>query len=457
MPNPQPALDYARAHRTDHLGSLQAFLRIPSISTLPEHKLDIQRAAEWLAEQLGRLDFQSIQILPTERHPVVFGERLTAGSAAPTILVYGHYDVQPADPLDLWETDPFDPAVREENLYARGASDMKGQVVAHLKAVESIIERAELPVNLKYIFEGEEEIGSPSLPGFVNQHKDLLAADLCLNADASILGKELPAITYGLRGLAYFELRLQGARQDLHSGTYGGVVDNPAQVLADLIAGMKDRDGRIQLPNFYDDVRPLSDEERQRLRELPQDAAWWREQAGTEQLFVEKGYTPTESGTARPTLDVNGLLSGFTGEGSKTVLPSKAMAKISTRLVPDQDPARIKASLIEYLEREVPDTMSWDLLDHSKAPPALIPIDSPAVRSAAYAFQQVWGREPMFNRMGGTVPIVALLQAEMGMDTLMLGFGLPDDNLHAPNEKLYLPNFYRGIETFIHFMFNYTN
>lgn len=455
MSDRQPALEYARSHRDQNLAALQDLLRIPSISTLPEHEPDMLAAAEWVADQLRELEFDQVKIIPTDRHPVVYGEKMEAGQDSPTLLVYGHYDVQPADPLELWDSDPFVPTVRGDNLYARGASDMKGQVIAHLKAVEAIANTGELPVNIKYMLEGEEEIGSPSLERFLEAHGDLLSADLCLNADASIIGAEIPSITYALRGLAYFEIRLRGAEHDLHSGTYGGVVDNPAQVLSELIAGMKDRDGKILLPGFYDDVRELSDEERQALADLPQTDDWWQEQAGTEHLFLEKGFTATESGTARPTLDVNGLLSGFIGEGSKTVLPAAAMAKVSTRLVPDQHPAKIKASLIEYLEANVPPSMDWELLDHAKSPSAIISIDSLAVQAASAAFEKVWGREPLFTRMGGTVPIVGLLNNELGIDTLMLGFGLPDDNLHAPNEKFHLPNFYRGIETFIHFMYGF--
>lgn len=451
----QPALDYASSHRDESLAALKELLQIPSISTLPEYESDMRSAAEWVADRLASLGFEKVQIMPTERHPIVFGEKMDAGKNAPTILVYGHYDVQPTDPLELWETDPFQPTIRGDNLFARGSSDMKGQVVAHLMAVEAITATGEMPVNVKYMIEGEEEVGSPSMEGYIADHATLLAADLCLNADSAILGPEIPAITYGLRGLAYFELRLRGSSHDLHSGSFGGVVDNPAQVLAYLIAGMKDRQGKILLPGFYDDVRVLTPEERQALGQLPQTGDWWREQADTEHLFVEEGFTATESGTARPTLDVNGILSGFTGEGSKTIIPASAMAKISTRLVPDQRPEQVKAGLIEYLRDHVPPTMDWELLDHAKCPAAIIPIDSKAVRAARPAFQAVWGREPLFTRMGGSVPVVGELQSQLSIETLMMGFGLPDDNLHAPNEKLYLPNFFRGIRTYIQFMYEF--
>lgn len=445
------AVQYARDHQQDAFKDLVELLEIPSISTLPEHKEDMQRAAQWLADRLTELGFTDVAIMPTARHPVVFGEHLEAGPEAPTILVYGHYDVQPSDPEDLWKTPPFEPTQVGDDLFARGASDMKGQVVAHLKAVEAMMKSDALPVNIKYMFEGEEEVGSPNLEQFLEVHKDKLDADLCLNLDAGILAADTPAITYALRGLAYFEIRLKGAETDLHSGRYGGVVDNPAQVLAHLIDGMKDRQGKILLPGFYDHVRPLSEEERADLAKLPSDEAWWKKQSGADELFGEPEYSPTERATARPTLDVNGLLSGFTGEGSKTVLPARAMAKVSMRLVPDQRADRIERSLTEYLELNVPATMEWELINHAGSPPGIMERDSDAVRAASQAFQIVWGKEPLFTREGGTVPVVGYVQELLGLDSLLLGFGLPDDNLHAPNEKFHLPNFYRGIETFIHF------
>lgn len=451
MTDPKPAIEYARAHKSEALSALKDLLRIPSISTLPEHAPDIQRAAEWLADGLKELGFAEVQILPTSGHPIVFGEYMQAGDEATTLLVYGHYDVQPPDPEDLWETPPFEPTEKDDNLYARGASDMKGQVVAHLEAVRAMIMTAGMPLNLRYMFEGEEEVGSPNLAEFIQQHQDKLEADLCLNLDAGILAPDTPAITYALRGLGYFEIRLYGSETDLHSGRYGGVVDNPAQVLAHLLHGLKDREGKVLLPGFYDDVRPLSEEEREELAKLPQDEDWWKEQAGAEVLFGEPEYTPTERATARPTLDINGLLSGFTGEGSKTVLPAKAMAKLSMRLVPDQSPADVKRSLQEYLEENVPPTMTWELLEHSSSPPGMVDRESEAVQAATQAFQSVWGLEPLFTREGGTVPVVGHIQELLGLNSLMLGFGLPDDNLHAPNEKFHLPNFYRGIETYIHF------
>ena len=451
MSNAEAAIAYAREHRQAFLEDLQALLRIPSVSTLPERKDDVQRAAEWVATQLRDLGLESVAVMETSGHPVVYGEWLKAGPEAPTVLYYGHYDVQPVDPLELWVSDPFDPQVRGDDIFARGASDMKAQIVAHLKAVESMIRTTGLPINLKYLIEGEEEIGSPSLGAFIAEHKDLLSCDFCLNGDGGILAPDTPSITYALRGLAYFELRLQGPASDLHSGLFGGAVDNPALVLCQLIAGMRDRRGRITLPGFYDHVRPLTDTERAELAKLPQTDAWWREQSGAKALFGEEGYTATERATARPTLDVNGLLSGFTGQGSKTVLPARAMAKLSMRLVPDQTPEEVRRGLQAYLETNAPPTVTWELEELAGCRPAIIERDSPAVRAASRALEAVWGKPPLFVRQGGTVPVVGLIQELLGVDSLMLGFGLPDDNLHAPNEKQHLPNFFRGIEAYIRF------
>ncbi|MCD6289938.1 MAG: dipeptidase [Anaerolineae bacterium] len=452
MTQTDAAISYARAHRDAFLEDLKGILRIPSISTLPEYEPDMRRAAEWLVDRLKGLGFDRVDVLPTKRHPVVYGEYLKAGADAPTILVYGHYDVQPVDPLDLWKSDPFDPRVRGDNLYARGASDMKGQMIAHIKAVESLVRTTGLPVNLKYMIEGEEEIGSPSLADFIVEHEELLAADVCLNTDAGILAPDVPSIAYALRGLAYFEIRVQGPRGDLHSGVFGGAVDNPAQVLCELVAGMRDEHGRVTWPGFYDHVRPLTEEERAELAKLPQQEDWWLEQTGAPALRGEEGYTALERATARPTLDVNGLLSGFTGEGAKTVLPAKAMVKISTRLVPDQRPEQVYESLRAYLEQHVPPTVTWELEYIAGCLPSVLARDSRAVQAASQALQAVWGKPPLLTRQGGSVPVVGIIKDKLGVDSLLLGFGLPDDNLHAPNEKLHLPNFFRGIETYIRFM-----
>jgi acetylornithine deacetylase/succinyl-diaminopimelate desuccinylase-like protein len=448
----EKAIEYAQEHKKDALDDLKTILRIPSISTLPDFEPDMVRAAEWIASKLRGLDFEDVRIIPTDRHPVVFGQWLNAAKDAPTLLFYGHYDVQPSDPDDEWLSNPFDPEIRDDDIYARGASDMKAQLVAHLAALTAMIRTSSLPINVKYMIEGEEEIGSPSLEKFMLSHRDLLASDLCLNGDAGILAPDSPAITYALRGLNYFEIRVEGPSSDLHSGLFGGAIDNPALVLCELIAGMRDDTGRITLPGFYDNVRELSDEERADLAKLPFNDAWWRGQTGVEVLQGEQGYTAMERATARPSFDVNGFLSGFTGEGSKTVLPARAMAKISFRLVSDQTPEQAYEALLEYMKASAPPTVKWEVEEISGCNPAIVERDSLSVQAASKAFEAVWGKSPLFSRTGGSVPVVGLIQQLMGVDCLMLGFGLPDDNLHAPNEKQHLPNFYRGIETYIHFM-----
>lgn len=446
------ALQFAHENKDRFLDELKTFVRIPSISTDPQAKPDMQLSAEWVAKQLDDLGFDNITIYPTPGHPIVFGESLTAGPNKPTILVYGHYDVQPAEPLELWHSPAFEPTQRGENLYARGASDMKGQIVISLKAVESFIRTSVLPVNIKFLIEGEEEIGSTNLEAFIREHQDLLACDLALNPDSGMLGAEIPTITYGLRGLAYFELRLTGPSHDLHSGLFGGVVHNPAQVLCELIAGMHDEQGRVTLPGYYDKVRPISAEERSELARLPMDDAFYLQGCGVSELYGEAGYSPVERVGARPTLEINGLLSGFTGDGSKTVLPSKAMAKISMRLVPDQDHGEVHQQLIRYLEENVPSTVQWDLIPLSGGPTSITDRKHPGVEAMAQALEDTWGVRPLYKREGGSIPVVAQMQALLGAESALTGFGLPDDNLHAPNEKLHLPTFYRGIEAIIRFL-----
>ncbi|MGD2252216.1 MAG: dipeptidase [Anaerolineales bacterium] len=451
MPTPEAAIAYAQKNQPQYLEDLKTLTRIPSVSTLSEHIDDMVRTAEWLADKLRKCDFQSVEIEPTKRHPVVYGESLAGGPGAPTILVYGHYDVQPADPLEEWNTPPFEPTVIGENLYGRGTSDMKAQMVAFLEAVEAMVRTDGLPINLKIMVEGEEEIGSPNLRAFITEHSSLLASDFCLNTDSGIIAADTPSLTYALRGLTYAEIRLQGTTSDLHSGRFGGAVDNPAIVISRLIAGMRDADGRITLPGFYDNVRPLSEDERREFAKLPTTDKWWKEHAGAKALFGEPGYTTTERAVARPTLDVNGLYSGFIGEGPKTVLPARAMAKLSMRLVPDQTPEGIFDLLEAYLKANVPETMEWEMIRESSSPPGIIERDSKAVLAAGEALDAVWGMKPLFTREGGTIPVVGLIQEVLGLDTLMLGFGLPDDNIHAPNEKQHLPTLYRGIETYIRF------
>ena len=448
------ALGYIQEHRENFIQEIAEFVAIASISTDPKAKPEILKAAEWLVDRMTQLGFSNVEIFPTAGAPIVMGELLEAGEGKPTALVYGHYDVQPVEPLELWESMPFQPQVRGDNLYGRGSSDMKGQIVAVLSAIEAMKATGGMPVNLKFLIEGEEEIGSPNLEKFVIEKKNRLAADFALNPDAGMISEALPTITYGLRGLAYLEIRLTGPDHDLHSGLFGGTVQNPAQVLCELIARLHDDAGRITLPGFYDRVRDLDEDERLELARLPMNATFYLNQTGCPDLFGEEGYTPVERVTARPTLEVNGLLSGFTGEGSKTVLPSKAMAKISTRLVPDQDPYEVREQMSRYLEENVPATIRWELVMHSTGFPSITDRQHPAVVAMSKALEATWGKRPLFKREGGSIPVVAQLQLHLGIESVLTGFSLPEDNLHAPNEKLHLPTFMRGVDALVRF-FNF--
>ena len=448
------ALNFAHQNASLFLKKLCDFLSIPSVSTDPDHVKDMEIAAHWVARELTDMGFTNIAIFPTQKHPVVFGEKLDAGPTAPTVLVYGHYDVQPAEPLNLWETEPFKATRGGDNLYARGASDMKGQIIASLSAVRSALSTGKLPINLKYIVEGEEEIGSPNLAQFLKDHKDLLACSFALNPDSGMISADTPTIVYALRGLAYFELRVVGPSHDLHSGMYGGVVHNPAIVLADLVSGMHDANGRITLPGFYNQVKNLSEEERLALSRLPMDENYYMKITGAPHLWGETGYSPVERVGARPTLDVNGMLSGFTGSGSKTVIPSSAMAKISMRLVPDQDPEAVHRQLIQYLTERAPQSVKWELISMAGGPASITDIHQPGIKALSLGLEAVWGKPPLFKREGGSIPVVADMQNILGIDSVLTGFGLPDDNLHAPNEKLHLPTWYHGIDALIHFIYN---
>ena len=448
------ALEFLNANSERFLEELKDLLRIPSVSTTKEHEADVRAAAEWVAAHLRQIGAENVRIFPTERHPVVYGE-IKAAEGAPTVLVYGHYDVQPPDPEDEWETPPFEPTVRGEKLYARGASDMKGQVMASLNAAEAVAASG-APLNIKFIIEGEEEIGSPDLAPFIANHKDLVAADVCLNPDAGMLAPDLPTITYGLRGLAYFELYVYGPAHDLHSGVYGGVVHNPAQAIAELIAGMHDKDGRITLPGFYDKVAPLSEEERAALASLPFDPEkFYLERTGVPKLWGEPEYTPIERTGARPTLEINGLYSGYIGEGAKTVIPSYAMAKISCRLVPNQNPAEVADQLRAYLEANAPDTIRWELKVMDGAPASMVNLNQPAVKALAEAMRETWGREPVYRREGGSIPVVGQMQEILGLESVLTGFGLPDSLIHAPNENLHLPTWRKGMEALVRFFYRF--
>jgi acetylornithine deacetylase/succinyl-diaminopimelate desuccinylase-like protein len=447
-------ITYAHEHKKSFLDELISFLQIPSVSTQSENKKDIENAAKWLVGYLKKINANNIKILPTSGHPVVYADYLQASAQAPTVLIYGHYDVQPADPIELWQTSPFVPTIRNNSLFARGASDMKGQIAACLFAIESILSQTPLPVNVKFIFEGEEEIGSPNLAPFIEDHKDLLSSTFALNPDTGMIAADVPTIVYGLRGLAYFELRIFGPAHDLHSGVFGGIIHNPATALCEIIAGMHDGEKRINLPGFYDKVRPISKDEKAELAKLPMNDQYYLEQTGSPLIWNEKGYSSTESAGARPTMDVHGLLSGFTGEGSKTVIPSLALAKLSFRLVPDQDPEEVQQQLILYLEKNAPPSIRWELIPMGHGPACISDRKHPAVIALAKAMKKVWGKDPVFKREGGSVPIVSDMQNLLNIGSVLTGFGLPDDNIHAPNEKLDLPTWGNGIDTLIHFFFN---
>lgn len=450
----QQALEYARQNRERFLSDLKEFVAIPSVSMQEEHKDDMVRAAEWLVAHLTKMGMQNVQLMPTAKHPVVFGEWRQAGEDAPTVLIYGHYDVQPVDPLELWKTQPYEATRDGDLLLGRGASDMKGQAVATLAAVEAVMQTSGLPVNVKWLFEGEEEMGSVSMEAFLPQYKDLFAADFCLNPDAGMIGADRPTITYGLRGLAYFEIHVWGPVHDLHSGLYGGTVHNPAQALIELIAGMHDQNGSITLPGFYDPVRPVSAEEHADMAKLPQDEAFYQEQTGVPALWGEPDYLPVERVGARPTLEVNGFLSGYTGEGSKTVLPAKAMAKVSCRLVPDQDPHEVHKQMLAYMEANAPETIKWEVKLLNYGSTAITDRDLPAIKAMAQAMETVWGVRPFFKREGGSIPVVAMLQNNVGAESILFGSSLPEDNVHAPNERLHLPTWYKMIDAIIHFFYN---
>ena len=448
------AIAYARQHHARYIQELVEFVSIPSVSTLSEHQSDMHRAAEWVAAQMRAGGLENVAIMPTAGHPIAYGEWLHA-PGKPTVLVYGHYDVQPVDPLTEWHTPPFTPTIQGDSMIARGASDTKGNVHETLKALEALQRTGGLPLNVKVLIEGEEEIGSKHLEAFIVQHAEKLKCDLCLNVDSGILGPELPSIVAGLRGLAYFELWVYGPAQDLHSGLFGGSIHNPAQVLCELIAGMHDENGRVTLPGFYDKVRALTPQDRADLDAFPLDDEQWKAMAGVSELWGEENFSTKERTGARPTLEINGMLSGFTGEGSKTVLPAKAMAKISMRLVPYQDHTQVEEQLKEYVAQHTPPTVRWQVNRVTEsAPGVLLERDSVGARAAAAALRDTFGKEAVFVAEGGSVPIVTMLQAKLGVDSVLLGFGLPDDKIHGPNEKLHLPNYYRGIETFIRFFEN---
>lgn len=443
---------YLQDVRARQLAELCEWLRIPSISTLPQHRADVEQAAGWLAQKMTASGLENVEILKTSGHPLVYGDWLHA-AGAPTILMYGHYDVQPVDPLALWTSPPFAPTVRGDDLFARGASDDKGQTFVHIAALEALLAtRGTLPVNVKFVVEGEEEDGSQALMAYVPMATEKLAADVCLISDTHMLAPDQPLLIYGLRGMWAGEVTVRGPARDLHSGMYGGAVHNPNQALCELLAQLHDETGRVTVPGFYDDVQPLDDQERAALAQVPYGEEELLAESGVPMAWGEPAFTVTERVGARPTLEINGIWGGFIGDGFKTVIPAEAHAKVSCRLVPHQHSAAIGALLERYLQQIAPPTVQVTVHTRQHAPATMVPLDVPEIQAVARAYERTFGARPVFSREGGSIPVATLIQETLDIPILFMGFGLPDDNLHAPNEKLHLPNFYRGIRASIALM-----
>ncbi|HVV04906.1 MAG TPA: dipeptidase [Puia sp.] len=442
--------DYQDKNKERFLNELLDLLRIPSISARSEHKADMAKCAEAVRQSLLQAGADKATIYPTEGHPVVYGEKIIDPSK-PTVLVYGHYDVQPADPLELWHSGPFDPVIKDGKIFARGSADDKGQFFMHVKALETMVNTGTMLTNVKFIIEGEEEVGSPNLAKFVSSNKTLLKADVILISDTSMISLEHPSLEIGVRGLSYIEVEVTGPNRDLHSGVYGGAVANPITILAKMIASCHDENNHITIPGFYDDVVEATPAERKLMAEAPFDEKEYKADLGIKELWGEKGYTTNERTGIRPTLELNGIWGGYTGEGSKTVLPSKATAKISARLVPNQSSAKITEKLLKYFRDIAPAGVTVKAEEHHGGEPYMTPIDSKAYQSAAKAIKATFGKDPVPVRGGGSIPICSLFAKELGIKIVFMGFGLDSDNLHSPNEKYDLANYYKGIETIPYF------
>ena len=442
----QSAQSYVEQHQDRFLEELFALLRIPSVSTAAQFKGEVRRAAEFVRQKLEDAQVDIAEIHETDGHPIVYAEKVVDPNA-PTVLVYGHYDVQPADPLELWNSPPFEPEIRDGKIYARGACDDKGQMYMHVKALETMQAQKRIPCNIKFLIEGEEEIGSDHLSPFVEANKEKLAADVVLISDTDIISNENPSITVGLRGMSYLEVEVTGPNRDLHSGMYGGTVANPINVLCKMIASLKDEQGRITIPGFYDKVVELSDEERKEINRAPHDDEEYKQALDVDELFGEAGYTTPERIGIRPTLDVNGIWGGYIEEGAKTVLPSKAHAKISMRLVPNQNHLEVDELFIKHMERLAPPTVKVKVTSHHGGQAAVVPSDSIGVQAASQAFEEAWGKKPFLTREGGSIPIVSLFQQALGIDSVLMGFGLDEDAIHSPNESYGVFNYLKGIET----------
>lgn len=442
--------DYQEKNKERFLNELLELLRIPSISAKSENKADMIKCAEAMKQRLIEAGVDKAEIYPTDGHPVVYGEKIIDPSK-PTVLVYGHYDVQPAEPLELWKSGPFEPVIVDGKIFARGSCDDKGQVYMHVKALETLIQTKTLQNNIKFCIEGEEEVGSPNLGKFVASHKELLKADCILISDSAMISLDTPSIDIGVRGLSYIEVEVTGPNRDLHSGVYGGAVANPITILAKMIASCHDENNHITIPGFYDDVVVATEEERKLMAAAPFDEKEYSDDLGVKQLWGEKGYSTNERTGIRPTIELNGIWGGYQGEGAKTVLPSKATAKISARLVPNQSSEKITEKLLNYFRSIAPASVTVNAFEHHGGEPYMTPIDSKAYRAAAKAMETTFGKKPIPVRGGGSIPICALFEKELGIKIVFMGFGLDSDNLHSPNEKFNLENFYKGIETIPYF------
>jgi len=442
--------DYQAQNKDRFLNELLDLLRIPSISAKSEHKADMQKCAEAVKARLLEAGADKVEIYPTDGHPLVYGEKII-DATKPTVLVYGHYDVQPAEPLELWKSGPFEPVIIDGKIFARGSCDDKGQFYMHVKALETMVRTNSMTTNIKFCIEGEEEVGSPNLGKFVAAHTDLLKADCVLISDSAMISLDTPSIDIGVRGLSYIEVEITGPNRDLHSGVYGGAVANPITILAQMIASCHDANNHITIPGFYDDVLNATAEERKLMSLAPYDEQEYKDDLGVKELWGEKGYSTNERTGIRPTLELNGIWGGYQGEGAKTVLPSKATAKISTRLVPNQSSEKITAMLLAHFKKIAPPTVSVHAFEHHGGEPYMTPIDSKAYKAAAKAMETTFGKTPIPVRGGGSIPICALFEKELGIKIVFMGFGLDSDNLHSPNEKFNLDNFYKGIETIPYF------
>jgi acetylornithine deacetylase/succinyl-diaminopimelate desuccinylase-like protein len=449
-----PIDSYIESNKDRFLSELLDLLRIPSVSADPKYKGDVARCAEAVKQRMLDAGLEKVEVCPTKGHPIVYGEKIV-DPGKPTVLVYGHYDVQPPDPLDLWHSGPFEPVIKDGMIYARGSADDKGQFYMHVKAIESMLMSGGLPCNVKVMIEGEEEVGSDNLGVFVAANKERLKADVVLISDTAMIANDVPSINTGLRGLSYVEVEVTGPNRDLHSGVYGGAVANPINALCEMIASMHDADRRVTIPGFYDAVVELSANERKALAEAPFNEGDYKKDLGVEAVRGEKGYTSEERSSIRPTLDVNGIWGGYIGEGAKTVLPSKAFAKLSMRLVPDQKSDAITKLFKDHFEKIAPPGVKVIVRPHHGGEAAVTPIDSPAYLAASKAMEETFGKKPIPTRGGGSIPIVALFEKELGLKTVLFGFGLDSDNIHSPNEKYGVFNYFQGIRTIPRFFANY--